>query len=301
MTTKDINVRDALTARVFSAGWSATKWMPEKAATSFFRNAADLLWWQDAGGVGQLKVNLARVKPDLDHRELEKLTRAGMRSYMRYWCEAFRLPAMKVDDINERFELHGIEILDQALAQGRGALMIPGHMANWDLAGAWACQRYGGLTTVAERLKPEELFDKFLAYRQTLGMEVLPLGDADVTRTLIRRLKEGRLVALLGDRDLTSSGIPVDFFGARASFPAGPALLALLTGAPLHPVTMHYDGKKAVGVVHPEVTALPNASRSDNIAHMTQQIATAFEAGIAEHPEDWHMLQKVWLDHVKPR
>ena len=176
--------------------------MPERAAQQVFRTAADTLWWQDAGGVDQLNKNLLRVRPDLDANELNTLSRAGMRSYMRYWCEAFRLPKMQPEQINERFELRGVELLDAALDSGTGALMIPGHMANWDLAGAWATQRYGQLTTVAERLKPEKLFDQFVSYRESLGMEVLPLGDPDVMRNLIERLRAGGLVALLGDRDI---------------------------------------------------------------------------------------------------
>ena len=161
--------------------------MPERAAQQVFRTAADTLWWQNAGGVDQLNKNLLRVRPDLDANELNTLSRAGMRSYMRYWCEAFRLPKMQPEQINERFELRGVELLDAALDSGTGALMIPGHMANWDLAGAWATQRYGQLTTVAERLKPEKLFDQFVSYRESLGMEVLPLGDPDVMRNLIER------------------------------------------------------------------------------------------------------------------
>jgi KDO2-lipid IV(A) lauroyltransferase len=244
----------------------------------------------------RLKSNLARVRPDLTEKELELLTRAGMRSYMRYWCEAFRLPTYSPNKINETFELRGKEILDATLNQGNGAIMIPGHMANWDLAGAWATQRYGALTTVAEQLKPKDLFDQFLEYRESLGMEVLPLGEPDVMRSLLRRLREGRLVALLGDRDLTSSGVIVDFFGGKASFPAGPALLSIMTGAPLHPVTMHNEGHQTVGVVYPRVEVPELADRDAQVSHMTQQIARAFEVGIAEHPEDWHMLQRVWLD-----
>ncbi len=294
-------VVDSATNWAFMAGWAATKRMPERAAQQVFRTAADTLWWQDAGGVDQLAKNLARVRPDLDRNELNKLTRSGMRSYMRYWCEAFRLPKMNPDQINERFELRGVELLDQALDSGTGALMIPGHMANWDIAGAWATQRYGQLTTVVERLKPEKLFNRFLDYRESLGMEVLPLGDPEVMRNLIDRLRGGGLVALLGDRDITHSGIPVDFFGESASFPAGPATLAVLTGAPLYPVTMHFEGPRAIGVVQDRIEVPYFLPKNERVAYMTQQIAHSYESGILEHPEDWHMLQKIWIADRGPR
>ena len=293
------NVTDSATNWAYSIGWAATKRMPERVAQQVFRTAADTLWWQDAGGVTQLSKNLARVRPELDTNEINRLTRAGMRSYMRYWCEAFRLPRMNFKQINERFELRGVELLDAALNSGSGALMIPGHMANWDLAGAWAAQRYGQLTTVAERLKPEKLFDQFLEYRESLGMEVLPLGDSDVMRNLVGRLRGGGLVALLGDRDITRNGVEVDFFGACASFPAGPATLAILTGAPLFPVTMHYEGPRTIAVVQDRIEVPEHLLKSEWVAHMTQQIARAYEGGISQHPEDWHMLQKIWVTDRK--
>jgi KDO2-lipid IV(A) lauroyltransferase len=295
------DVADSVTNWVYSAGWAATKRLPERAAQQMFRTGADILWRQDAGGVDQLSLNLARVCPDLDPHELKELTRAGMRSYMRYWCEAFRLPTMSPEYFANQFQLRGVELLDQGMDEGNGVLMIPGHMANWDLAGAWGAQRFGRVTTVVERLKPEKLFDQFLQYRELLGMEALPLGDSDVMRNLVDRLKSGGLVALLGDRDISGRGIAVDFFGETAGFPAGPATLAILTGAPLYPVTMHFEGPISVGVVHDRVEIPVSLPKHEWVANMTQQIARAFEVGIAKHPEDWHMLQKVWLADRKPR
>lgn len=299
--TKRRAVIDSATNWAFTAGWAATKGMPERAAQQVFRMAADALWWQDAGGVEQLKKNLARVSPDLDANQLNKLTRAGMRSYMRYWCETFLLPKMTKAQINDRFELRGFERLDEALESGNGALMIPGHMANWDIAGAWAVARYGHLTTVVERLKPEGLFDQFLKYRESLGMEALPLGNPEVMRSLVDRLRSGGLVALLGDRDISRNGVVVDFFGEPASFPAGPATLAVLTGAPLYPVTMHYEGPRAIAVMHDQVEIPELLPKNDRVVHMTQRIARVFEVGISQHPEDWHMFQRIWVADRGPQ
>lgn len=291
---------ESLSAWLYDVGWKVTRTLPEPAANAVFRQMADALWRRGAGGVRQLEGNLRRVHPDYDNDAIRDLSRAAMRSYLRYWCEAFRLPTWSRQRITETFVLERQEILDSALEQG-GALMIPGHMANWDHAGAWAAATYGSVTSVAERLKPEKLFHAFLDYRRELGMDILGTGEADVLRQLTRRLRDGKLVALLGDRDISRSGVHVDFFGQPASFPAGPALLTLMTDVPLHPVTMWFDGEMCRGYVHDRIEVPTAGDRDEKIIAMTQQLARGWESGIREHSADWHMLQKVWVADLTPR
>ena len=291
---------ESLSAWLYDVGWKVTRTLPEPAANAVFRQMADALWRRGAGGVRQLERNLRRVHPDYDNDAIRDLSRAGMRSYLRYWCEAFRLPTWSSQRITETFVLERQDILDDALARG-GALMIPGHMANWDHAGAWAAATYGSVTSVAERLKPEKLFHAFLDYRRELGMDILGTGEADVLRQLTRRLRDGKLVALLGDRDISRSGVHVDFFGQPASFPAGPALLTLMTDVPLHPVTMWFDGEMCRGYVHDRIEVPTAGDRDEKIIAMTQQLARGWESGIREHSADWHMLQKVWVADLTPR
>lgn len=176
--------------------------------------------------------------------------------------------------------------------------MAPGHMANWDHAGAWAALRYGSVTTVAERLKPEGVFTQFLEYRQTLGMHVVPHGSPDVIRELARTLNSGGLVALLGDRDVGRNGVDVQMFGQTARIPGGPALLSMLTGAPLHPVSMWFDGPMLRGQVYPAVPIPADGEKSDRLAQMCQGLADALCDGIRRHPADWHMMQKVWVSDL---
>ena len=291
---------DSLSAWLYDVGWKVTRALPEPAAESVFRQMADALWRRGGGGVAQLERNLRRVHPEADDAEIRELSRAGMRSYLRYWCEAFRLPSWSKERIRETFVLDRQYLLDEALDRG-GALMIPGHMANWDHAGAWAALTYGSVTSVAERLKPERLFEKFLVYRRRLGMEILGTGDSDVLRQLVRRLQNGKLVALLGDRDIGRTGVHVDFFGEPASFPAGPAILAMMTDVPLHPVTMWFDGELCRGYVHDRIDMPVGGEREDNIRLITQQLARGWESGIREHSVDWHMLQRVWVADLQPR
>jgi KDO2-lipid IV(A) lauroyltransferase len=182
----------------------------------------------------------------------------------------------------------------------KGVVAVLPHMGNWDVAGAWASLTGAKFTTVAERLKPEGLFDRFVAFRESLGMEVVPLtGGADNPFDLLAdRLRAGGLVCLLGDRDLTARGIEVTFFGETAKFPAGPAALAVRTGAALTPATLWFDGNGWHIRMHPPVEVEPGP---DRIARMTQAVADVFEQGIREHPSDWHMLQRLWLADLEPR
>ena len=193
-------------------------------------------------------------------------------------------------------------MLTETLATGRGVVISLPHMGNWDHAGAWFALEHGGFTTVAERLKPESLYERFVAYRESLGMEVLPLtGGPRVLPILMERLRAGGLVALLGDRDLTQNGIPVTFFGARATMPAGPAALALSTGAALIPATLWYEDERTCCAFHPEVVPPATGDRKTRIAATVQAVADVFEAAIAEHPADWHMLQALWTDDLDDR
>ncbi|MCX5379400.1 phosphatidylinositol mannoside acyltransferase [Streptomyces sp. NBC_00091] len=295
--------KDKLVDGLYGLGWAGVKKLPEPAAVALGRKIADVAWKRRGKSVLRLESNLARVVPDASPERLRELSHAGMRSYMRYWMESFRLPAMDPKRFGEDVRLEDDHLLREAIASGRGVIAALPHLANWDLAGAWVTGHLGvPFTTVAERLKPESLYDRFVAYRESLGMEVLPHNGGASFGTLARRLRSGGLICLVADRDLSASGVEVDFFGATARMPAGPALLAQQTGAVLLPVTLYYgDSPKLYGRFHPEVEVPKQGTRTEKTAAMTQAVADAFASGIAEHPEDWHMLQRLWLDDLEER
>nr|WP_205615003.1 phosphatidylinositol mannoside acyltransferase [Streptomyces harenosi] len=287
---------------LYGLGWSTVKKLPEPVAVRLGRTIADLAWKQRGSGVRRLESNYARVVPGASPERLAELSRAGMRSYLRYWMESFRLPAWSAERIRGAFAGKDLHHLTDAMAEGRGAVLALPHLANWDLAGAWVTTELGlPFTTVAERLKPESLYDRFVAYREGLGMEVLPHTGGTAFGALARRLRGGGLVCLVADRDLSASGVEVTFFGETARMPAGPALLAQQTGAALLPVTLWYDDSPVMrGRVHPPVEVPPTGTRREKTAVMTQALADAFATGIAAHPEDWHMLQRLWLADLDP-
>ncbi|WP_030765670.1 MULTISPECIES: phosphatidylinositol mannoside acyltransferase [unclassified Streptomyces] len=296
-------MQDKLVDSLYGLGWAGVKKLPEPAAVALGRRIADFAWKRRGKSVLRLESNLARVVPDAGPERLRELSQAGMRSYMRYWMESFRLPTMDPKRFSTDVEFKDEHLLREALDSGRGVVVALPHLANWDLAGAWAIGHMNApFTTVAERLKPETLYDRFVAYRESLGMEVLPHSGGAAFGTLARRLRSGGLVCLVADRDLSASGVEVDFFGSTARMPAGPALLAQQTGAVLLPATLHYgDTPKMYGRIHPEVAVPEAGTRTDKTTVMTQAVADAFASGIAEHPEDWHMLQRLWLDDLEER
>ncbi|MCF2529021.1 phosphatidylinositol mannoside acyltransferase [Yinghuangia soli] len=284
----------------YGLGWSLLKWLPEPVAATAFNGIADAVWYRRGDSVEQLEKNLRRVLPDASDAEIRAVSRKGMRSYLRYFQEAFRLPVWDEKTVLERMTLDHLDRLEEASARGKGVIFALPHMGNWDLAGAAITARGYPFTTVAERLKPESLYERFLDYRTSLGMEVLPLtgGDGNTFGVLARRLREGRLICLLADRDLTRNGIPVEFFGEETRMPAGPAALALQTGAALIPVTLAYRKVGIHATLHPVVEVPAEGDRKAKIAAMTQGVADAFAAGIRTHPEDWHMLQRLWLSDL---
>jgi phosphatidylinositol dimannoside acyltransferase len=285
-------VRQRVVDLTFALAWTVVRRLPEPVVTWLFQRAADSVVRRNGRGVRRLRGNLAVVCPDAVPEELDRLTRVGMRSYLRYWQEAFRLPEWSDEQIVATVRTVNEKLLRDAHEAGRGVICALPHLANYDHAGAWAGLTGMPVSTVAERLRPESLFDRFIAYRAKLGMEVLPLtgADQDVFAVLAERLRAGGFVCLVADRDLSERGVPVTFFGRPSRMPAGPAALSLRTGAPLIPATLHYDGPDLVITFHDAVDPEGGA------AAMTQRCADAFAKGIAAHAEDWHMLQRIFLD-----
>jgi KDO2-lipid IV(A) lauroyltransferase len=157
----------------------------------------------------------------------------------------------------------GAEHFAAAKAAGRGAIIALPHSGNWDLAGVWVVQHYGRFATVAERLKPESLYRRFVEYRESLGFEIIPLtgGAQPPFEVLADRLRGNGIVCLMSDRDLTSRGVEVEFFGeppgCRPARPTG-----LETGAPLHPAHVHYDGDDCVVHIFDALDTVPVTSGS---------------------------------------
>jgi KDO2-lipid IV(A) lauroyltransferase len=297
-------VSGTLTARLndagFAAGWHAVRLLPEPAARAAFDRAGRWAAGRDGKGVRQLRANLRVVTGGaLPEPELAELTTRALRSYARYWQEAFRLPTLSSRRIVAGTEVVGVEHLEKARTGGRPLVMVLPHSGNLDAAWVWFIDWLdGAFMTVAERLKPESLYKRFLAYRESLGFRVVPLtgGPRPSTEMLRDWLEAGGVTCLLVDRNLGSGGVPVQFFGRAATMPGGAALLAAQTGAALVPTVCQFTDRGWRLVFSPEVPVDGPGRLKDRVASAMQTVADAFAVPIAERPEDWHMLGRIWSD-----
>lgn len=278
----------------YRLGWKLVGVLPEKSAYRLFRTLAHLMSRRDGKSVHRLRTNLSIVNPSLDRDELEELVLRGLESYMRYWCDTFRIHRWSHQRIEASVSLTNDHLLRNPMAQGKGVVIALPHSGNWDHAGAYFCQQGIPLVTVAEILKPEKLFKKFLQYREEMGFEVLGL-DSRAFVTLIQRARQKRLIALVADRDLSASGITVDFFGHQAKMPAGPAVLAIREGVPLVAAHVSYT-QNGIHIEFNQVDIPEIANEEERIQETVQRTANLFAAGIAKSPQDWHMLQRIWID-----
>ena len=299
-------LRDRAVDLGYAAGWSVVKSAPHGLTERAFRAAADAAAVRNGGGARQLRKNLSRVVgPQTSEVRLDALVGAALRSYARYWLETFRLPKMDPHEVVERTTVHtsGREHLDAALERGKGAVLALPHSGNWDVAGLWLVAHSGPFVTVAERLHPESLFERFVAHREGLGFEVLPLGrhDPSPMGTLARRLRENKVAALVADRDLSRNGVPVRFFGEPTRMPGGPAMLAATTGAALIPISLWFTDDGGWGQRIHAPLDVPEGRLRDQVPALTQSVADVLATGIAEHPADWHMLQPLWLADLPAR
>ncbi|WP_375486115.1 phosphatidylinositol mannoside acyltransferase [uncultured Jatrophihabitans sp.] len=290
----------------YAAGWGTLKALPAPFTRRAFRAAADAAAVRNGAGTQQLRRNLRRVVgPAVSELRMDALVGEALRSYSRYWLETFRLPSMDLDNVAAKVDAHteGREHIETGLAAGRGVILALPHSGNWEASGVWLVAHHGPFATVAERLKPESLFDRFVAYRESLGMEVLPAtgGARPPVEVLGERLRENKVVCLVADRDLSRRGIEVNFFGEPTRMPAGPALLAQQTGAALLGVHAYFVGDDSWGHSISAPLTAPDGNRVEQVQQLTQRLADRFAAKILDHPADWHMLQKLWLADLTPR
>ncbi|MGH9038563.1 MAG: phosphatidylinositol mannoside acyltransferase [Acidimicrobiia bacterium] len=293
MATSGLQAR--LTYLAYRAGAAVALGLPEPLTTPGARLLGRVMGLAMRGRRTMLARHLARVHgPGMGEAELNRAVNEAFRSYARYWLEIFRLPRETPESLGRGVVVEGFEHVEAASAGGRGVIFVTPHLGNWDLGGAWMAARGYRPVTVAEVLEPPELFEWFCAYRRELGMEIVPVGDG-AGAVLLRALADGRIVGLLSDRDLSRTGVEVEFFGERTTLPGGPATLALRAGVDIIPSTLLFDGPHGHRLIFcPPISVERQGRLREDIARITQVLAGELEQLVRRAPEQWHLLQPNW-------
>lgn len=275
--------------------WKVIGILPEKTAYQLANFVSDQILRKNGKGVQRLRSNYKRVAPSISNGALEALTKEGMRSYLRYWFDTFRLNKWSKSRIIETTFVVRENLLRDPIETKKGCIIALPHAGNWDHAAAYFCSTGISITAVVERLKPEAIFKKFLAYRQSIGIEAISHREKTIP-ILMERLNQGKLVALVADRDMSRNGIEVNFLGGIAKMPAGPAILAIKSGSPLVTAYIRYLDE-GIEITFDETIQLPSSgSEEEQIRIVTQSMADNFAKRIQDSPVDWHMLQRIWVD-----
>ena len=275
--------------------WKLIAVLPEKSAYKLADYVSDRIYKKNGKGIKRLRSNYGRVMPEYSSQKLEELTKLGMRSYLRYWFDTFRLSKWSKNRIISTTQVIRENLLRDPIQSKQGCIVALPHAGNWDHAAAYFCSTGITLTAVVEKLKPEAIFKKFLAYRESIGIEAISHKEKTIP-ILTERLQSGKLIALVADRDMSRNGIEVNFFGKTSKMPSGPAILAIKTGAPLITAYVRYTSG-GIEIIFDETLKPTNSgSEEEQIKIITQSMADNFAKRIKENPVDWHMLQRIWVD-----
>ena len=275
--------------------WKLIALLPENSAYKLADYVSDRIYKKNGKGIKRLRGNYGRVMPEYSAQKLEELTKLGMRSYLRYWFDTFRLSKWSKNRIISTTQVIRENLLRDPIQSKQGCIVALPHAGNWDHAAAYFCSTGITLTAVVEKLKPEAIFKKFLAYRESIGIEAISHKEKTIP-ILTERLQAGKLIALVADRDMSRNGIEVNFFGKTSKMPSGPAILAIKTGAPLITAYVGYT-PSGIEIIFDETLKPTNSgSEEEQIKIITQSMADNFAKRIKENPVDWHMLQRIWVD-----
>lgn len=239
--------------------------------------------------------HLHRADPSLEGKALDRAVDATFDSYARYWVDSFRLPQLSPEQVDFGFAVDHFAHISDGLAAGKGAILVLPHLGGWEWAGFWLTQVMKvPVTVVVEPLEPPALFDFFVEFRRELGMNIVPLGP-DAGREILQALKANHIVCLLADRDIVGDGIELEFFGETTTIPAGPATLALRTGAALIPCAVYFEGRNGhLAVVEPPMKAVREGRLRDDVRRLTIELAGRLEGLIRRAPQQWHLQQPNW-------
>jgi KDO2-lipid IV(A) lauroyltransferase len=256
----------------------------------------ELLYWLLARMRASTLANMRQVLgPDAPQEQVELMAKRSFRNYAKYLSEFTHLPRWSDDDLERLMSsVVGWQHVDDALADGKGAIFVSPHLGNWDVAG-WYFGRRHAFSAVVEALQPPELDALVQGWRRAKYIGIIPLANA--ARGVLRALHHGEIVALVVDRPTHANGegVQVRFFGAWTRVPAGAAHFAVKTGAPVIVAAgWRTPANTYVGIALPPLRFTSTGDRERDTAAAMQRIMADVETVIRAHPDQWYMFRRMW-------
>ncbi|MCX5669448.1 MAG: lysophospholipid acyltransferase family protein [Candidatus Omnitrophica bacterium] len=242
-----------------------------------------------------VKANLRVIYPKITNRQLRKISRMVFRNFAKYLVDFFRFEKINHQYIDKNVKLENLHYFDQALAKGKGVVVLTAHLGNWELGGVVIAQLGYPFWAVALPHKNKKVNDFFDAQRNRKGVKVIALGKA--VRSCMAEIRKNHMVALVGDRDFSEKGIIIDFFGKPTHFPEGPAALSLMTGASIVPGFMlrNPDNSFTLRIEKP-VEFTPSGDKIKDLADLISVYNNIIQDYIRKYPEQWYVFRRFWVE-----
>ena len=282
-----------------------------KLASSIIKAIPDRLLSRISNALGRCAYRLSSSKRVLVERnmhrthvgqitnhELRQMTRQAFISYAKYWTDSAKMQSLTDYQIDAGFTVEGFEHIEDSWSEGPGPILALPHLGGWEWAGRWlTCRPKFEVTVVVEPQQPKELFEFMISYRESFGMNVIPLGP-NAGKEVIKAIKNNHVVCLLCDRDIEGTGVKVTFFDEETSIPAGPAMLSIRTGSKIIPVAVYQRSESHHAIVRPPLNSERQGNLREDVTRISQDIASSFEELILLEPEQWHLMSPNWpSDH----
>lgn len=241
-----------------------------------------------------VRENLKAIFPEKPEKEIKKIRLAMSRNFAKYLVDFFRFPKISLEYIKRNIKIENAHYYDEALAKGKGVIILSAHLGNWELAGAIVALLGYPLWVVVLPHKHRKVDDFFNHQREDKGVKVIPLGKA--VRQCLAALSENKLVALVGDRDFTQGGRITDFFGKPTLLPEGPAVLALKTQAAIVPTFIFKDRDSGLTFrIEKPLEFIPSGDKEKDLKDLITRYKAIIEGYIRKYPEQWYMFRRFWV------
>ncbi|MBU0710213.1 MAG: lysophospholipid acyltransferase family protein [Candidatus Omnitrophica bacterium] len=242
-----------------------------------------------------VKQNLKAIFPEKTNREISRIRIRTFRNFAKYLVDFFRFQIIDENYIKKYIKVENLHYFDEALAKGKGMIIVSAHLGNWELGAVVVAQMKYPLWVVALPHKKKSVDDLFNSQRESKGIKVIPLGKA--VRACLNLLKNNEMVALVGDRDFTGKGTVSEIFGKPAFFPNGIAAFSLMTGTSVVPAFMvrNPDDTFTLKIDKP-LEISPSGDNEKDMIAINAQYIKLFEKYIRKYPDQWYMFRRFWIE-----